>query len=144
MRNKHWENRLCEIEVSNDEICLLIDNFLTQPNVYLLGIKVKQLISNLDGMEKIIESDERPHNEEIKHIINQSKLWPLATRPYWVKREISQLSVFFYHTTNGHHQWNPLLHPYLDFIDQSQTIDTWIDENAYPAPSIILRWLKSC
>jgi len=143
MKSDNQQRHCFEAEISNHEIFLLIDKILSQSNVYRLGEKIKQLIINLDGMEKIIESDEKTHNEDIKRIINDSKLWPLTTRPYWIKREISQLSVFFYRTKNDLHQWNPLLQPYLEFVAQSESIDTWIDETAYPTPEDVSLWLKS-
>jgi len=38
----------------------------------------------------------------------------------------------FYHTKNDLHHWYPLLQPYLEFITQSESIDTWIDEKIFP------------
>jgi len=143
MKTDSRQNNDFKTGISNHEVFLLIDKILSQSNVYRLGEKIKQLIVNLDGMDQIIESDEKTHNEEIQTIITQSKLWPLTTRPYWIKREISQLSIFFYRTKNSVQQWNPLMQPYLEFIAQSDSIDTWIDETPFPTPEDVSIWLKS-
>jgi hypothetical protein len=102
---------------------------------------ITTLISNLRGLEYLMEQSVELPEEQITKILADAKNWPIQTRPFYIARAVSRLTVFFYHIKSDQKKWNPLTTSHTDFILQNPNADTWIDEDQFPSSDDIVEWL---
>ncbi|MBV1870891.1 MAG: hypothetical protein KUG76_08275 [Gammaproteobacteria bacterium] len=107
-----------------------------------LADHIMLLAQNMSGIETVIETpSELPINQITTLLIN-SNFWPPETRPYYVRRQISNLSAFYYRLSGDEEQWNPLFCSRQAFIQRNQKVNSWLNDTPYPPPDNVMKWLK--
>lgn len=107
-----------------------------------LAENIMYLAQNMCGIESVIETPSDFPINQISSILINSHPWPAETRPYYVRRQVSKLSVFYYHLSGDEETWNPLFCSRKAFILRNNHVSAWLNDTPYPLPDKVMKWLK--
>jgi|GEM_PF-4061432 len=108
-----------------------------------LATKILTLLKHLDGLEGTLDNPSDHPRTQVLRILSDSERWPITIRHYWIARQISNLSAFYYQTTGDRDRWNPLNLSRTTFCSLNTRWETWYDESPFPEPNDVLAWLSA-